>query len=106
MSADDTFVENKFDQTTSKYPDMENTTNDSFTAEGENLINKIKELIEEGNVRKITIHGKNGDEIMSFPLTIGVVGAVFAPVLAAIGALATLVGECTVTVEREPPEMA
>ncbi len=72
-----------------------------FTTTGENLLQKIKELIEEGNVRRITITDKSGKELMSFPLTIGVVGAVFAPVLAAIGALAALVGECTIDVERE-----
>ncbi len=72
-----------------------------FTTTGENLLQKIKELIEEGNVRRITITDKSGKEFMSFPLTIGVVGAVFAPVLAAIGALAALVGECTIAVERE-----
>ena len=74
---------------------------DSFTLKGEQLLNKIKELIAEGNVRKITINDKNGKEIMSFPLTIGVVGAVLAPVLAAVGALAALIGECTLSVERE-----
>lgn len=81
---------------------MENTNNESFTTHGENLLKKVKELIEEGNVRKISIHDKDGKEIMSFPLTFGVVGAVFAPVLAAIGALAALIGDCTITVEREP----
>ena len=83
---------------------MENTNNESFTAHGENLLKKVKELIAEGNVRKISIHDKDGKEIMSFPLTFGVVGAVFAPVLAAIGALAALIGDCTITVEREPAE--
>lgn len=73
-----------------------------FATTGENILNKVKELIEEGNVRRITITEKSGKEIMSFPLTIGVVGAVFAPILAAIGALAALVGECTIAVEREP----
>ncbi|MEP7252575.1 MAG: DUF4342 domain-containing protein [Ginsengibacter sp.] len=71
-----------------------------FTTTGENLLKKIKELIEEGNVRRITITEKSGKELMSFPLTIGVVGAVLAPVLAAVGALAALIGECTITVER------
>ncbi len=74
---------------------------ESFKVNGENLLKKVKELIEEGNVRKITIHDKSGKELMSFPLTFGVVGAVFAPVLAAIGAVAALVGECTITVERD-----
>lgn len=69
--------------------------------EGEKVLNKVKELIKEGNVRKISIHEKDGKELMSFPLSIGVVGAVFAPVLAAVGALAALIGECSITVERE-----
>jgi hypothetical protein len=74
---------------------------ESFSLHGENLVKKVKELIEEGNIRKITIKDREGKELMTFPLTIGVVGTLFAPVLAAIGALAALVGECTITVERE-----
>ena len=74
---------------------------ESFRVSGEELLNKIKELIAEGNVRKVTISNKEGREVMSFPLTIGVVGAVLAPVLAAVGALAALIGECTLSVERE-----
>ncbi|SFC30736.1 protein of unknown function [Parapedobacter composti] len=76
-------------------------TKESFFVHGENLVKKIRELIEEGNVRKIIISDKSGREIMSFPVTIGVVGALFAPVLAAVGALATLITECKITVERE-----
>ena len=75
-----------------------------FTINGEHLLQKIKELIEEGNVRRITITEKSGKELMSFPLTIGVVGALLAPVLAAIGALAATIGECTIAVEREEKE--
>ena len=74
---------------------------ESFRVSGEDLLNKIKELISEGNVRKVTILNKDGREVMSFPLTIGVVGALFAPLLAAIGALAALIGECTIAVERD-----
>jgi hypothetical protein len=74
---------------------------ESFKISGEDLLNKIKDFIAEGNVRKITIHNKDGREVMSFPLTVGVVGAVLAPLLAAIGALAALIGECTITVERD-----
>lgn len=80
---------------------MTKTKKESFTINGEKLLEKIKELIREGNIRKISIMDKSGKEVMSFPLTIGVVGTVFAPVLAAIGALAALIGECTITVERE-----
>jgi len=74
---------------------------ESFSINGEHLLNKVKELIEEGNIRKITIADKTGKEIMSFPLTVGVVGVLLAPVFAAVGALAAMIGECTITVERE-----
>ncbi len=74
---------------------------ESFYVNGEDLLKKIKNLIAEGNIRKITITDKAGKELMSFPLTVGVVGAVVAPVLAAVGAVAALVGDCTITVERE-----
>ena len=80
---------------------MSKTFKETFSIHGEQLLKKIKELIEEGNVRKISIHDKTGKEIMSFPLTVGVVGAVLAPVFAAVGALAALIGECSISVERE-----
>jgi len=73
---------------------------ESFNINGESLLNKVKELIAEGNVTKITVADKTGKEIASFPLTVGVVGALFLPVLAAVGAIAALVTECTITVER------
>lgn len=77
------------------------TKKESFKVNGEELVKKVKELIKEGNVRKITITDKNGKELASFPLTFGVVGTVIAPVLAAVGALAALIGECTISIERE-----
>jgi hypothetical protein len=80
------------------------TTKESFSLHGENLLKKVKELIAEGNIRKISIHDKSGKELMSFPLTLGVVGALLAPILAAVGAVAALVGECSITVEREEAE--
>ncbi|MDZ4795514.1 MAG: DUF4342 domain-containing protein [Bacteroidota bacterium] len=80
---------------------MSSTFKETFTIKGEQLLKKVKDLVEEGNVRKITIHDKAGKEVMSFPLTIGVVGAVFAPILAAVGALAALIGDCSIAVERE-----
>ena len=73
---------------------------DTFKVKGEELIKKIKELIREGNVRKISIKNKEGKTIMVLPLTLGVFGAAIAPVLAAVGAIAALVTECTITVER------
>lgn len=76
---------------------------ETFFTQGENLLKKVKELISEGNIRKITITDKAGKELMSFPLTVGVLGALVAPVLAAVGAVAALVGECSITVERDGP---
>lgn len=74
---------------------------EEFKISGEELLGKVKNLIQEGNVRSITIINKDGKTIMELPLTIGVVGAVLAPVLAAVGAVAALVTECTIKVERE-----
>ncbi|OGG25728.1 hypothetical protein A2960_05255 [Candidatus Gottesmanbacteria bacterium RIFCSPLOWO2_01_FULL_39_12b] len=77
------------------------TKKQSYRVAGEKLLGKVKELIKEGNIRRIIIKDKNGKEVIEFPLTIGVVGTVLAPVLAAVGALAALITECTITVERE-----
>lgn len=76
-------------------------TKESFSINGEGLLDKIKELIKEGNVTRIIISDRMGKELLNFPLTVGVVGALIAPVFAAIGTLAALVTECTITVERE-----
>jgi len=77
------------------------TTEETFKVSGENLIKTVKDLISEGNVRHITIKDKNDKVVVEFPLTIGVVAAALVPVFAAIGALAALIGECTISVERE-----
>jgi hypothetical protein len=71
-----------------------------FVVSGEALIAKVKELIEEGNVRRIIIRDKDDKTLVEFPVTIGVVGAVVAPVLAGLGALAALLTECKIVVER------
>ncbi|HEX9007734.1 MAG TPA: DUF4342 domain-containing protein [Patescibacteria group bacterium] len=76
------------------------TTEETIKATGETLLKTVKDLIAQGNIRKITIKDKNGKSIAEFPLTIGVVAAAIVPVLAAIGALAALIGECTISVER------
>jgi hypothetical protein len=80
---------------------MTKTTNEEFKVNGEELLAKVKQLINEGNVRRIIIRNKDGKNLVEFPLTIGVVGAVLAPILAAVGAIAALVTECTIIVERE-----
>ncbi len=77
------------------------TTEETFKIEGGKLLEKIKEVIKEGNVRRIIIKDKKGKEIVQFPLTIGLIGAAVAPVLAGVGAIAALITECTVTIERE-----
>lgn len=80
---------------------MPKKSEETFHVSGERLVEKIKQLIKEGNVRKVTIKDHEGKEVMSFPLTIGVVGTVLAPILAAVGALAALIGECTISVEKD-----
>ncbi len=74
---------------------------EEIRVKGEELLAKVKELVREGNIRRITISDKDGKVLMSLPLTFGVVGALLAPSLAAIGAIAALVTECTVKVERD-----
>jgi len=76
-------------------------TKESFHINGENLVKKVKELIAEGNVRKITIYDKYDKELASFPLTFGLIGVLVLPMLAAVGAIAALIGECKIMVERE-----
>lgn len=76
-------------------------TTEEFKINGEDLLAKVKQLINEGNVRRIIIKNKEGKILIELPLTIGIVGAVLAPMLAAVGALAALVTECTIVVERD-----
>ena len=73
---------------------------EEFRVNGEELIAKIKNLVNEGNIRRITIKNKEGKTVFEIPLTFGVVGALIAPQLAAIGAIAALVTEATVVVEK------
>jgi hypothetical protein len=76
-------------------------------ARGSELLDKLKNILHEGNVRRVRV--KQGDRVVAeFPLTVGVVGAVVAPVLAAVGALVALLAECSLEVERpgEPPAAA
>lgn len=74
---------------------------EQFRVNGEEVTAKVKELLHEGNVRRIVIQDKDGKTVMEVPMTIGVVGAIFAPVLAAVGAAAALLTECTILVVRE-----
>jgi hypothetical protein len=73
---------------------------EEFRVEGEKLITRIKELFHEGNIRRIIIKDKEGKTVMEIPMTIGVVGVLLAPQLAAIGAIAALISEATIVVEK------
>jgi hypothetical protein len=75
-------------------------TTEEFRVEGEKLITRIKELFHEGNIRRVIIKDKEGKTVMEIPVTLGVVGALIAPQLAAIGAIAALLTEATIVVEK------
>lgn len=76
------------------------STKEEFKLSGEELLGKVKEIIREGNARRLIIKDKDKKTMIEIPLTAGVVGIVIAPVLAAVGAIAALVTECTIIVER------
>ena len=73
---------------------------EEFKVDGEKLLTRIKELIHEGNIRRVIIKDKDGRTMLEVPVTIGVVSVLIAPQLAAIGAIAALVTEATVVVEK------
>jgi len=80
--------------------DEEKIRREEFVISGEKLVSTVKELVREGNIRRVTIKNKEGKTLIEIPLTFGVVGALFLPTLAAIGAIAALVTECTIVVEK------
>ena len=75
-------------------------TKESFSIKGINVMAEIKRLIAEGNVTKIVITQKSGKEIINMPITIGIIGVVILPILAAVATVAALLTECTITVTR------
>jgi Domain of unknown function (DUF4342) len=77
----------------------ERTFKESFKVAADQLVDAVKKLVHEGNVRRVIIK-QDARTIAEFPLTVGVIGAVLAPVLAAVGAIAAVVTDCTVEVER------
>jgi hypothetical protein len=86
----------------------EKTYWESIKAEGDQLLERLKELVHEGNVRRVVVQHE-GRTVAEFPLTAGVLGALIAPVAAAIGAIAALLKDCTIAVERaemtpKPPD--
>lgn len=83
-----------------KKPLVSKKQQEEFKVEGKKVVSKIKALIKEGNVRKVTVKDNKGKVILSLPVTAGVVGAILLPPLVVIGAIAALITECTITVER------
>lgn len=76
------------------------TRYEEFRLSGGEILNKVKEIIHEGNVRRIILKDERGKTFMEIPLTVGVVGAIVAPILAAVGAVAALASNLTIVVEK------
>lgn len=74
---------------------------EEYKVRGEKIVAKLKELLHEGSVRHVVIKNEEGKVLIEFPVTVGVAGALLIPVWAAIGALAALVSNCSIVVERE-----
>ncbi len=73
---------------------------EEFEVTGEKVVETIKQLVREGNIRRVTIRSSEGNTLIEIPLTAGVVGAMILPVWAAVGALAALITKCTIVVEK------
>lgn len=79
---------------------MSKVRKEEFSVSGDQLLNKIKELVHEGNVRRILVKHE-GKTVVEFPLSAGIIGVLLAPQLAAIGVIGALLAKCTIEVERE-----
>ncbi|MGD2142260.1 MAG: DUF4342 domain-containing protein [Candidatus Bathyarchaeota archaeon] len=73
---------------------------EEFKVSADDLVGRVKELIAEGNVRRLIVRNDMGETLLEIPVTVGVIGALFAPYLAALGAIAALATRCTIAVER------
>ena len=73
---------------------------EEFKVSGDDVISFVKKIIKEGNARKIIVKNEEGNTLIEFPVTIGAVGALILPTLAAVGAIAALVAKCTIVVEK------
>ena len=78
----------------------EQKNEEKFRVSGSEILRKVEEIIREGNARRIIIKNEKDETIMEFPVTVGVVGVVLAPILAALGAIAALASNATIIVER------
>ena len=82
----------------------DNSYKESFKVSGDEILSKIKEIIKEGNARRIIIKNEKDEVIMEFPLTVGAIGIVLAPIFAAVGTLTALATKCTIIVEKKVDE--
>jgi hypothetical protein len=73
---------------------------EEFQVSADDLVGRVKELISEGNVSRLIVRNERGDTLLEIPVTVGVIGALFVPYLAALGAIAALATRCTIAVER------
>jgi CBS domain-containing protein len=73
---------------------------EEFSVSADNLVSKVKELIREGNITRIIVKDEEGKTLLEIPATVGVVGVILAPWLAALGAIAALATRCTISVEK------
>jgi len=73
---------------------------EELNVSGEKLVSTVKELVHQGNIRRITVKNRDGKSLIEIPLSLGVVGVLLLPTLAALGAIAALVTECTIVLER------
>ena len=79
---------------------VEKVSREEMLVAADDLVKKVKQLIHEGNVRKIIVKDKSGKVLLEIPVAVGFIGAVLAPWMAALGVIAALATECTITVER------
>jgi uncharacterized membrane protein YvbJ len=77
-----------------------NIKRETFTVSGDDLVDRVKELVHEGNVTRVIVRSEGGKTLLDIPVTAGAVGVVLFPWMAALGAIAALVTRCTITVER------
>ncbi len=87
-------------ETTETLEPTEANTQETYEVDGDNLLNKVKEIVREGNVRRLIIKNEEGKRLIEIPLTVGPVGAVLLPAWAAIGVIAAIVTSASIEVER------
>lgn len=78
-----------------------NMTTEEFKVSGDDVVSFVKKVVAEGNARRIIVKNEEGNTIIEFPVTVGAVGALIVPALAALGAIAALVTKCTIVVEKK-----